>query len=194
MPSAEEALERLCAPEHEVSAHYLVGRDGQLWQMVDEAKRAWHAGAGRWGGVDDVNSHSIGIELDCDGTAPFPEPLMARLEALLAELMARHAIGPQGVIGHSDMAPERKIDPGPRFDWRRLARSGLSVWAEAGEPGDLWADLADFGYPVENRAATLAAFRARFRPGVEGPEDATDAGIAATLARRFPVDRRQAGA
>ena len=194
LPSAAEALERLSAPEHEVSAHYLIGRDGQLWQMVAEDHRAWHAGAGSWGGAGDVNSRSIGIELDCDGRAPFAAPLMDRLEALLAEVMERHGIGAQGVIGHSDMAPDRKVDPGPRFDWRRLALAGLAVWPEAGSPGDLWQSLAAFGYPVGDRAATLAAFRARFRPGVEGPEDDTDARLAADLARRFPVDREPGAA
>jgi len=189
MADAAGALTRLCAPEHEVSAHYLVGRDGSLLQMVGEHHRAWHAGAGSWGSCGDINSASIGIELDNDGLSPFAEPLMARLEALLGDLLHRHGLGPERVIGHSDMAPGRKIDPGPRFDWRRLARGGLSVWPEGGAGGDLFADLAAFGYPVADRDAALSAFRARFRPGVTGPADARDAGLAGDLARRFPVDR-----
>ena len=95
--------------------------------------RAWHAGAGEWAGITDVNSHSIGIELANTGFQPFPEAQMAGLESLLRGVMDRWQIGPEGVIAHSDMAPERKSDPGPRFDWRRLALQGLSVWPEAQE-------------------------------------------------------------
>ena len=111
-----------------VSAHYLIGRDGRLWQLVEEDMRAWHAGAGDWRGQGDVNSRSIGIELDNTGLHPFAEPLMARLEALLSDILARWEIPPDGVIGHQDFDPDRKTDPGPRFDWRRLARSGLAAW------------------------------------------------------------------
>lgn len=126
MDSAEAALARLCDPETEVSAHYLIGADGRVWQMVDEERRAWHAGAGEWQGRGDVNSRSIGIELDNRGTHPFAEPQIAVLERLLAGIMARWDIGPDGVIGHSDSAPGRKSDPGPRFDWARLERQGLA--------------------------------------------------------------------
>lgn len=107
MADAQVALDRLCDPASEVSAHYLIARDGRLWQLVDEAMRAWHAGAGDWAGAADVNSRSIGIELDNTGAQPFAEPLMAALEALLPQIMARWAIGPEGVIGHSCMAPGR---------------------------------------------------------------------------------------
>ena len=110
--------------------------------MPEEA-RAWHAGAGVWGGAEDVNSRSIGIELanagPLDGFPPFPEPQMAALEGLLDAICARWGIPPAGVIAHSDMAPGRKADPGPKFDWRRLARGGRAVWAEAArtaEPAD----------------------------------------------------------
>jgi N-acetylmuramoyl-L-alanine amidase len=115
--------------------------------MVEEDMRAWHAGAGRWGAVDDVNSRSIGIELANPGDTPYPEPQMAVLERLLPDLLARWGISPARVIAHSDMAPERKFDPGPRFDWRRLARLGLSVWPESdcGE-GDFYRDAERFGY------------------------------------------------
>lgn len=127
MGSAGEALERLCDPQAEVSAHYLIGSDGMLWQMVDEPCRAWHAGAGQWQGLDDVNSRSIGIELDNRGNHPFAEPQMAVLEAMLPQIMGRWSIPAEGVIGHSDSAPGRKFDPGPRFDWARLVRQGLAV-------------------------------------------------------------------
>lgn len=126
MSSASAALERLCDPEAEVSAHYLIEADGTLWQLVEEAERAWHAGAGNWLGRDDINSRSIGIELDNRGTHPFAEPQMATLEQLLPGIMSRWDIQPEGVIGHSDSAPGRKIDPGPRFDWLRLERQGLA--------------------------------------------------------------------
>ncbi|WP_261193380.1 N-acetylmuramoyl-L-alanine amidase [Pseudoruegeria sp. SHC-113] len=190
MQSCDAARDRLCDPAFEVSAHYLIGRDGACLRLVEEDKRAWHAGAGRWGDVVDVNSRSIGIELDNDGASPFSAPQMATLEALLPEVMRRWGIPPARVIGHSDMAPARKIDPGPRFDWRRLALQGLSVWPEPAAPGDLYADLARFGYdPEAPREAVLAAFRARFRPGADGSADAEDAGLAADLAARFAVDR-----
>ena len=131
MDSAEAALTRLCDPVAEVSAHYLIGADGTVWQMVDEAARAWHAGAGDWLGQGDVNSRSIGIELDNRGDHPFSNPQMTVLETLLAEIMTRWHIPPDGVIGHSDSAPGRKFDPGPRFDWARLARQGLAVTERA---------------------------------------------------------------
>ncbi len=189
MPSCAEARARLCDPEAEVSAHYLIAETGTVEALVSEEMRAWHAGAGGWGGVSDVNSRSIGIELANTGDAPFPEPQMTALEHLLADIMGRHTIPPERVIGHSDMAPERKRDPGPRFDWRRLARAGLSVWPE---PGDAQSDFAAsaraFGYPDAAPDLLLVAFRLRFRPGAVGPEDTLDRALAADLARRFPVD------
>ena len=124
MSGAEVALERLCDPAHEVSAHYLIAADGVTYQMVEEDQRAWHAGAGGWGACSDVNSRSIGIELDNDGCAPFAAVQMDALEELLADVMARWAIVPERVIAHSDMAPARKSDPGRKFDWRRLAKQG----------------------------------------------------------------------
>ena len=124
MATPEAALERLCDSAAEVSAHYLICPKGRVWHLVDEAARAWHAGAGQWGDVTDVNSRSIGIELANPGEEPFPEPQMAALEDLMAGIMARWAIAPARVIAHSDMAPARKGDPGPRFDWRRLSGQG----------------------------------------------------------------------
>ncbi|MCX7643711.1 MAG: N-acetylmuramoyl-L-alanine amidase [Rhodobacteraceae bacterium] len=195
MRSAEEALCRLCAPEFEVSAHYLIAEDGTVFQLVAEDRRAWHAGVSAWGPVTDVNSASIGIELCNPGDAPYAAPQMAALEALLADVLARHALPPEAVIAHSDCAPGRKIDPGPRFDWRRLALSGLSVWPEADCPppaeDGLLRDLRAFGYTAEAAPeALLAAFRLRFRPGAEGPPGDEDRAMAADLARRFPVERR----
>lgn len=127
MHSAAAALARLCDPGAEVSAHYLIGRDGTTWQLVREYDRAWHAGVGSWAGFDDVNSRSIGIELDNRGDEPFPEPQFAAMETLLAAILERWSIPAECVIGHSDMAPGRKVDPGHRFDWARLARQGLAA-------------------------------------------------------------------
>lgn len=188
MTSCAAARERLCDPAAEVSAHWLVDEAGHAEALVDEGKRAWHAGAGAWGPVTDVNSSSIGIELANPGDAPFPVRQMAGLERLLAGVMDRWGIPPQGVIGHSDMAPGRKRDPGPRFDWRGLALAGLSVWPEAGEGGDFRAATCAFGYPDVADDLLLAAFRLRFRPWATGPVDSVDAGMAADLARRFPID------
>jgi N-acetylmuramoyl-L-alanine amidase len=190
MPTCAEARDRLCDPVAEVSAHWLIAEDGAVEQLVDEAERAWHAGAGGWGGVTDVNSHSIGIELSNSGNAPFPEPQMAALEQLLRGIMGRWAIPPEGVIGHSDMAPDRKRDPGARFDWQRLALQGLSVWPEPAQPVDFATSLRRFGYPEAPHETQLAAFRLRFRPGATGPEDDADRALAASLAERFPVDGR----
>jgi len=189
MESAEAAIERLSDPAAEVSAHYVICERGGVTRLVPEAERAWHAGAGRWGDVCDVNSRSIGIELANLGSHPFPEPQMRSLEALMAGIMARWEIGPARVIGHSDMAPGRKSDPGPRFDWARLARAGLSVWPSAGTAGDFYADAARFGYPVGDveEALVLEAFRLRFRPWATGPLAAADAALMADLAGRWPV-------
>ncbi|MCD9148913.1 N-acetylmuramoyl-L-alanine amidase [Pseudophaeobacter sp. MA21411-1] len=187
MTSAAAALARLCDPAAEVSAHYLIGRDGQLWQMVREDLRAWHAGAGTWCGHEDINSRSIGIELDNTGGHPFPAPQMAVLEALLRQLMARWAIPPEGVIGHSDMAPGRKLDPGPRFDWVRLAALGLARATPVTTGGTRLCDpdaplsdllrryARDLGYtaPVDD-ATLLAALRLRYRPWAQGPLVAED--------------------
>jgi N-acetylmuramoyl-L-alanine amidase len=202
MPTAAAALDRLCDPAAEVSAHYLLCAQGKIWQLVDEDMRAWHAGAGRWGDVRDVNSRSVGIELANGGDHPFAAAQMDALEMLLAQIMARWSISPARVIGHSDMAPLRKSDPGPRFDWRRLARQGLSVWPDLATPapcGDFLHDAARFGYHAPDgfadpQAAVLTALRLRFRPQAGGRLDATDRAIAADLAHRFPVDRADASA
>ena len=193
MATPQAALARLCDPVAQVSAHYLICEQGRVWRMVDEAARAWHAGAGQWGDVTDVNSRSIGIELANRGDHPFPEPQMAALEALLTGIMKRWDIAPERVIAHSDMAPLRKSDPGARFDWRRLALGGLSVWPDPlMADGDFLQDLHRFGYAclpdVENpEALLLDAFRLRFRPWATGPLDAEDRAMARALAERYPV-------
>lgn len=189
MPSCAEARARLCDPSFEVSAHWLLSEQGEAEALVPEPLRAWHAGAGGWGGLSDINSHSIGIELANTGSQPFPEPQMTALEGLLAGIMGRWAIPAHRIIAHSDMAPDRKIDPGRRFDWQRLARQGLSVWPETAtaDPADFLPALHRFGYPAAAPDTLLAAFRLRFRPWATGPLSADDAGAAVNLARRFPV-------
>ncbi|KNX41437.1 N-acetylmuramoyl-L-alanine amidase AmiD precursor [Roseovarius tolerans] len=197
MVTPEAALQRLCDAQAEVSAHYLICERGRVWRMVEEEMRAWHAGAGQWGNVSDVNSRSIGIELANTGAHPFPAPQMAALERLMADIMQRWQIAPARVIAHSDMAPARKSDPGPRFDWRGLARSGLSVWPETPLPGGVSAaeflhNAERFGYALREDVTAddiLRAVRLRFRPQATGPLDPEDCAMIADLARRFPVDR-----
>lgn len=190
MQTADAACNTLCNPETEVSAHYLISNSGKIRQLVEESLRAWHAGAGRWQGIADMNSHSIGIELDNLGTHGFAEPQMAALEDLLPGIMQRWGIAARNVIAHSDLAPHRKIDPGPRFDWKRLARQGLAVWPDDKPAQGDWAEnAAKFGYPLDGlagcedpKSACFAAFRSRFRPWHKGPEDSEDRRIMARLA------------
>ena len=191
MKSVQAALDRLCDPKAEVSAHYVISEVGQVWQLVPEDQRAWHAGVGQWGDVTDVNSRSIGIELANRGTHPFAEPQMASLENLMRAIMQRWDIAAPRVIGHSDMAIGRKIDPGPRFDWRRLACLGLSIWPQRDScPGDFVADAHAFGYAAAAaQDDILSAFRLRFRPWAAGPLDDVDRILMHDLASRYPVDR-----
>nr|WP_037294002.1 N-acetylmuramoyl-L-alanine amidase [Roseobacter sp. CCS2] len=202
MASASAAADTLCNPDTQVSAHYLIAEDGEVISLVPEALRAWHAGAGAWGGVTDVNSRSIGIELANTGSTPFAAAQIDALTDLLKGIKTRWDIRPERVIGHSDMAPGRKIDPGVRFDWRRLAFEGLSVWPSSNaclhssEKGTQEADdvrfaalMAAFGYSTTtDPELLLKSFRLRFRLGWDGPLDATDLAMITDLARRFPVD------
>lgn len=171
-----------------VSSHYLLGKDGKIYQLVSDAKRAWHAGSGSWGAITDVNNASIGIEIDNDGKSPFPDAQIDSLIVLLRDLTARLRIPPTQVIGHSDLAPTRKIDPGPLFPWKRLHDAGFGLWpADATQeppPGfDPWLALQAIGYSIDNRADTVRAFHHRFR-GMEGAElDAQDMRILHALTR-----------
>lgn len=198
MADCAAAERALCSPDAEVSAHYLISPQGAVTQLVAEADRAWHAGAGGWGAVTDINSRSIGIELSNTGATPFAAPQMDALEDLLRGIMTRWPVPAGRVIGHSDCAPGRKIDPGARFDWRRLARQGLAVLpdpAPVEAPEDLEAAtdavLRVAGYtsdvPPEVR---LAAFRLRARPAATGPCDTIDHALAHDMATRFPVDAK----
>ena len=195
MVSADAACRTLCNPDTEVSAHYLIDEDGTVRSLVAEGMRAWHAGAGQWGDVVDVNSRSIGIELANPGACPFAMAQIDTLSILLHGIFARWAINPARIIGHSDMAPGRKIDPGARFDWRRLWLEGGGVWPDCMATHDLPASakvfrqMADrFGYRCVDDDLLLRVFRMRFRPWVDGPLDTVDMQMISDLATRFPVD------
>jgi N-acetylmuramoyl-L-alanine amidase len=175
MPDPASAIARLRDPVSKVSAHYLVTEDGRTLHLVDEEKRAWHAGRAFWRGVTDVNSASVGIELVNPGHEfgyrPFPEPQMEALIPLVADIVGRHRIRPPYVVGHSDIAPGRKQDPGELFDWARLARLGLAMLRPTQNLIDpLWTDggfllaLERYGYDVHKPEAAVAAFQRRFRP------------------------------
>jgi len=175
MESAEAAIARLRDPEAKVSAHYLVDEDGRILRLVDEDKRAWHAGRSHWRRITDVNSASIGIELVNPGHEfgyrTFPDAQMGALIPLVAQIKERHAITRGNVVGHSDIAPARKQDPGELFNWHALARLRLALprptrnlvdpgWPDAG----FMLALERFGYDVEDRQAAVIAFQRRFRP------------------------------
>ncbi|WP_172197180.1 N-acetylmuramoyl-L-alanine amidase [Niveibacterium sp. COAC-50] len=132
--SALPALRTLTNPLSEVSAHYLITREGRIVQLVEEGERAWHAGRSRWGSINDVNSASIGIELDNDGVEPYGEALMAALYRLLADLRARHQLTALAFVGHADVAPGRKVDPSALFPWRDMAQRGFGLWCDAPYP------------------------------------------------------------
>ena len=186
------ALARLCDAASQVSAHYLVEEDGQVFQLVDESKRAWHAGKGAWGEVTDVNSASIGIEIVNPGHEfgyrPFPQAQMQAVLALSQGIIARHQIAPCDVIGHSDIAPTRKEDPGELFPWDWLAQQGVGVSCELRiascerSPEEM---LHDYGYRWTDAAelpAVITAFQRHFRPQrLSGVWDDECASILASL-------------
>lgn len=188
--TVDEAMATLTAPARKVSAHYLVGRDGAVIQLVDERARAWHAGVSYWGGQTDINSASIGIELDNNGFEPFPEAQITALLALLADLKARYNLPAANFVGHADVAPGRKDDPSSLFPWKRLAESGFGLWCDgpgvaAPENFDLPTGLMALGYNPAN-TASLAAFRAHFvrEDGVGESELARTASVLACLLRQ----------
>ena len=150
MVDAASAIDRLADPDAKVSAHYVVAEDGQIIRMVDEANRAWHAGRSWWRGISDVNSASIGIEIVNPGHEfgyrPFPEAQIDSVIQLLGGIVRRHGITRGNVVGHSDVAPARKEDPGELFPWQRLAEAGIGLWPQKREPGLGAEALVRFGY------------------------------------------------
>jgi N-acetylmuramoyl-L-alanine amidase len=165
--TVDKALATLTDSQRKVSAHYLIGRDGALIQLVDEAARAWHAGESRWGGMSDLNSASIGIELDNTGEEPFAEAQIVTLLSLLADLRERYRIPAANVLAHGDVAPTRKVDPSRFFPWRRLAQAGFGMWCDtppAAAPAgfDAVLGLRALGYDTSVAAAARAAFRRHF--------------------------------
>lgn len=180
MESGDKAIAHMCDPASEVSAHYVVERDGQVLQLVAEEKRAWHAGVAFWDGHSDINSCSIGIEivnrghdfLMEDGSLQtFPAAQMQVVAELVAGLKARYGIQTKRIVAHSDIAPTRKQDPGEHFPWGELADMGLCLPVpqdcEDQTPADqaeLIQGLKAFGYDVTDETAAIAAFQRRFRP------------------------------
>jgi N-acetylmuramoyl-L-alanine amidase len=175
MSDAAAAIARLCDPESKVSCHYLIAEDGEIVRMVPEEKRAWHAGKSYWRGIEDVNSASIGIELVNPGHElgyrPFPEAQMSALLPLMTEIVSRRHVTRGNIVGHSDVAPARKIDPGELFDWDRLAGVRLALpkpFKYLADPQ--WTDggfllaLERFGYDVADTEAAVRAFQRRYRP------------------------------
>ena len=164
---AARAVATLTRPSSQVSAHYLVTRDGRIVYMVDELLRAWHAGESYWAGNRDMNSASIGIEIDNDGREQYPEAQIAALLELLADLKSRWNIPAANFLGHGDVAPGRKVDPGANFPWRRLAERGFGLWCDPPyEPSPAVAAdallLAALGYDVARLPAAIGAFRRRY--------------------------------
>ncbi|MFT4096452.1 MAG: N-acetylmuramoyl-L-alanine amidase [Rhodoblastus sp.] len=210
MPTAEGALALLCDPASEVSCHYFVFEDGRIAQLVPEARRAWHAGRSSWFGETDMNSASIGIEIvnpGHDGGLPqFPDAQIGAVIALCRDIAARRAIAPARILAHSDIAPGRKVDPGEKFPWARLAAGGVGLWREPADDtagislalgatgamvSSLQRGLAALGYGLEETGSydartkiVVEAFQRRWRPlRIDG---VADAGLRATLANMLP--------
>ncbi len=187
MRSAAAAIARLCDPAARVSAHYVVDEDGTICRLVDEPGRAWHAGVSVWRGVRGLNDRSIGIEIVNPGHEwgyrPFPDTQTAAVLALCQEIVGRWPIPARNVVAHSDIAPDRKQDPGELFPWRWLAARGIGLWSDDfAAPGDLQADLAAIGYAEDMpQEVVVRAFQRHFLPDRlgRGADDATRARAAA---------------
>jgi N-acetylmuramoyl-L-alanine amidase len=190
MKTADEALARLCDPEAKVSAHYTIGRDGRVFVHVPEERRAWHAGVSWWAGETNINARSIGIELVNPGHEfgyiDFAPPQIAALIDLAQAILARHPIPPARILGHSDVAPARKEDPGERFPWQQLAEFGIGAWPRGQGGGEAPPEaLSRYGYGLSPHTdvplgVVITAFQRHFRPSeVNGLWDGE---CAATLA------------
>lgn len=192
------------APLSRVSSHYVVGEGGEIYRVVDEASRAWHAGASSWRGEGDVNSSAIGIEIVNGGhdfgLPDFPDSQIEAVIALLRDILERRGLDPARVVAHSDIAPSRKLDPGEKFPWKRLADAGVSVWPKSApiveasddKVGVLQQHLAAFGYGVPlsgamdpTTKAAVSAFQRRFRPSqIDGIADGETRALLAGLMSR----------
>ncbi len=193
MPTAAEALNRLRDPHSEVSCHYMIDEEGSVTQMVKEEHRAWHAGHSYWLGKRDINSQSLGIELvnlgHAFGYKPFPKAQIDSLKTLLHDIMARYSLPPSALLGHSDIAPTRKEDPGELFPWQELAESGLGLWPiptpedrRPALPDEIAMMLGELGYEVRTPGtleAAQKAFLRRYHP--ERLEDGFDEETTARL-------------
>lgn len=194
---AAEALRVLSTrnSEGQVSAHYLVESNGRIDQLVDDNDRAWHAGASRWGDMTDVNSSSIGIEIDNDGVSPFTQPQIQALVKLLADLTTRLGIPREAVVGHGDIAPGRKNDPSVLFPWATLASYGFGLWPEPSPipapPGfDSLAAMRLVGYDVSNPRNAIIAFHRHYRAMETDTLDLTDAALLYSLQRKLMAPRQ----
>jgi len=177
MQTGQEALDRMCDPQAEVSAHYMIDEDGTVTNLVPEDKRAWHAGRSYWRGITDINSASVGIELVNPGHEwgyrSFTDDQMMALLPLLADIVERHDVPRANIVGHSDIAPARKEDPGELFDWPRLAQLGLALPTPKARmaliydnPGAFYLALERFGYDIADGHAAVRGFQRRFRPNM----------------------------
>jgi N-acetylmuramoyl-L-alanine amidase len=202
--STEQTLKTFTLTKTQVSAHYVIGRDGQTFHMLNDYLRAWHGGAARWGNVTDINSVSIGIELDNDGTEPFQEAQLASLLKVLGSLKKTYNIPAANFIGHGDIAPTRKNDPSALFPWQRLAARGYGLWYDEAVLSDTTAApfaqdslgqaigitpreaLRIIGYDTQDLNAAIAAFKRHFVPGEAGAElTELDRRILFNLYRKF---------
>jgi N-acetylmuramoyl-L-alanine amidase len=172
--TADQALHTLADPMRSVSAHYLIGRDGTIIQLVDERARAWHAGESKWGADTDLNSASLGIELDNNGHEPFADAQISALLRLLADIRERYHIPAANFLGHADVAPKRKTDPSRYFPWKTLADHGFGLWCdppfpEPPTPFDAAAELRALGYDTGDAVAAMRAFKLHFVPDELSP-------------------------
>ena len=187
--TVDEALRTLTSPERKVSSHYLISRNGEILQLVEERARAWHAGKSWWGGVTDINSISLGIELDNNGSEPFADAQIDALLGLLEGIRQRYPIPGANFIGHADVAPTRKDDPSALFPWQKLAARGFGLWcdeplAPAPEGFDLALALTAIGYDPATPEASRQAFRLHFVRGDHEEVDAYEKALASCLLQK----------
>ena len=189
MTSANDALSRLCDGASGVSAHFLIDEDGTLYSLVDERERAWHAGKSLWRGNSNINDRSIGVELVNPGHEfgyrIFPDPQMDTLATLAQDLITRHPIPPRNVVGHSDIAPSRKQDPGELFDWQKLATVGVGLWPKPATKieEEVAEILTRYGYDMSSTGA-ITAFQRHFRQSyITGIADDETTALATGLLR-----------